>query len=153
VFLIGKAFPANWFGLIAGLLLAGVGAWRLIRGRHPRWVGMQVSFGELTWWSCLMSSAHGAGLMLLPVFLVGGGTWCDGASVYAGSQAASFGGIALMGVGLHALLQFVVATIVAWLVYDIVGLAILRKSWFNADLIWSLSLLLTGVFMLAMRAG
>jgi hypothetical protein len=152
-FLIGKVFPANWFGLMAGLLLAGVGAWRLIRGRHPRWVGMRVSFRELTWWSCLMTSAHGAGLMLLPVFLVGGGTWCGSASAFAGTGAASFGGAALMGVGLHSLLQFVVATIVAWLVYDIVGLAILRKSWFNADLVWSLSLLLTGVFMIAMRAG
>jgi hypothetical protein len=51
----------------------------------------------------------------------------------------------------HSLSQFVVAGIIAWLVYDIVGLTILRKSWFNADLVWSCSLILAGLLMLTFR--
>jgi hypothetical protein len=55
-FLAGQYVSATWFGLAAGVSLALVGSWRLLRGRHPRWVGMRVSFKDLTWWSCLMAS-------------------------------------------------------------------------------------------------
>jgi len=74
-FLAGQYVSATWFGLAAGVSLALVGSWRLLRGRHPRWVGMRVNLKDLTWWLCLMASAHGAGLMLLPVFMIGGGAW------------------------------------------------------------------------------
>jgi hypothetical protein len=152
-FLVGRYISATWFGLAAGLSLAGLGSWRLLRGRHPRWVGMRVNFRELTWWSCLMASAHGAGLMLLPVFVNGGGAWCAVSSSSSLKSAVQFQGFynSIPGVCLHSLSQFVVAGIVAWLVYDIVGLAILRKSWFNADLVWSCSLILAGVLMLTFR--
>ena len=152
-FLVGRYISATWFGLAAGLSLAGLGSWRLLRGRHPRWVGMRVNFRELTWWSCLMASAHGAGLMLLPVFVNGGGAWCAVSSSSSLMSAVQFQGFynSIPGVCLHSLSQFVVAGIVAWLVYDIVGLAILRKSWFNADLVWSCSLILAGVLMLTFR--
>ena len=152
-FLVGRYISAAWFGLAAGLSLAGLGSWRLLRGRHPRWVGMRVNFRELTWWSCLMASAHGAGLMLLPVFVNGGGAWCGVSSSSSLKSAVQFQGFynSIPGVCLHSLSQFVVAGIVAWLVYDIVGLAILRKSWFNADLVWSCSLILAGVLMLTFR--
>ena|SRR5258706_8581150 len=50
--------------------LVAFGFYRLVRHRHPRWVGMQVGFGDLTAWSFLMASAHGAGLMILP-FVMG----------------------------------------------------------------------------------
>jgi hypothetical protein len=150
-FLLGQYISPTWFALAAALTLAGVGSWRLIRGRHPRWVGMQVSFRDLTWWSCLMSSAHGAGLMLLPVFLVGGGAWCSLSSSPGSQFAISLTGFynSIPGVCLHSVSQFVVAGVVAWLVYDIVGLAILRKSWFNVDLIWSCSLIFAGLLMLS----
>ena len=152
-FLLGRYISATWFGLAAALSLAGLGSWRLLRGRHPRWVGMRVNFRDLTWWSCLMASAHGAGLMLLPVFMIGGGAWCGVSSSSPLKPAVQFQGFynSIPGVCVHALSQFVVAGIVAWLVYDIVGLAILRKSWFNADLVWSWSLILAGVLMLMVR--
>src|SRR5258708_21153706 len=54
---------------IAAAVLIGFGVYRLVRARHPRWVGMRVGFRDLTLWSFLMASAHGAGLMLIPVFL------------------------------------------------------------------------------------
>jgi hypothetical protein len=149
-FLLGRYISATWFGLAAALLLAGLGSWRLLRGRHPRWVGMRVNFRDLTWWSCLMASAHGAGLMLLPVFVIGGGGWCGVSSASSLKSATSFPRFydSIPGVCVHSLSQFVVAGIVAWVVYDIVGLTILRKSWFNADLVWSCSLILAGLLML-----
>src|SRR5580700_5753420 len=121
-FLVGHYISTTWFALVAALALAGVGSWRLIRGRHPRWVGMRVSFRDLTWWSCLMASAHGAGLMLLPVFLSGGGAWCAlSSSPQSATSLAGFYNL-IPGVCLHSISQFVVAGIVAWLVYDIAGL-------------------------------
>ncbi|HEY4815189.1 MAG TPA: hypothetical protein VIH58_10955 [Chthoniobacterales bacterium] len=153
-FLAGQYVSATWFGLAAGVSLALLGSWRLLRGRHPRWVGMRVNFKDLTWWSCLMASAHGAGLMLLPVFMIGGGAWCGVSSSAPFKSATSFPGFynSIPVVCVHSAAQFAVAGIVAWLVYDIVGLAILRKSWFNADLVWSCSLILAGLLMLAFRA-
>jgi hypothetical protein len=140
-FLVGQYIPLTWLGLVAALFLAGLGSWRLLRGRHPRWVGMRVSFGDLIWWSCLMASAHGAGLMLLPVFMIGGGAWC-------GTSTSPNFYNSIPGICLHSVSQFVVAGVVAWFVYDVVGLAILRKSWFNADLVWSCSLIFAGLLML-----
>jgi hypothetical protein len=152
-FLVGHYISTTWFALGAALALAGLGSWRLVRGRHPRWVGMRVNFRDLTWWSCLMASAHGAGLMLLPVFLAGGGAWCSLSTASSSKSAAPFAGFynSIPAVCLHSLSQFVVAGIVAWLVYDIVGLAVLRKTWFNADLVWSCSLIFGGLLMLTFQ--
>jgi len=152
-FLVGQYVPLAWFGLVAAFSLAGLGSWRLIRGRHPRWVGMRVSFRDLTWWSCLMSSAHGAGLMLLPVFLMGRSAWCSAASASTFKSAISLSSFynSILGICLHSVSQFVVAGVVAWLIYDVVGLTILRKSWFNVDLIWSGSLILAGLMILTFR--
>jgi hypothetical protein len=114
-FLLGRYISATWFGLAAALSLAGLGSWRLLRGRHPRWVGMRVNFRDLTWWSCLMASAHGAGLMLLPVFVIGGGAWCGVSSASSLKSATEFQGFynSIPGVCVHSLSQFVVAGIVA----------------------------------------
>src|SRR5438874_310568 len=55
---------------LAGAVLVGFGAWKLVRlGRHPKWVGFRLSKRELAGWSFLMSSAHGAGLMVMPLLL------------------------------------------------------------------------------------
>jgi hypothetical protein len=151
--LAGQYLPVTWLGVAGALFLAGLGSWRLLRGRHPRWVGMRVGFRDLTWWSCLMTSAHGAGLMLLPVFMLGGGAWCSASTspgLKSGTPFPSFYN-SIPGICVHSVSQFVVAGIVAWLVYDVVGLAILRKSWFNADLVWSFSLILAGLLMLTFR--
>ena len=149
-FLVGQYVSITWFSVASALVLIGMGSWRLLRGRHPRWVGMRVSLRDLTCWSCLVTSAHGAGLMLLPVFVLSGGAWCNFSAPAGVASGASLGhfGVPVYGVCLHSISQLIVAGLVAWLVYDIVGLAFVRKSWFNADLVWSFSLIFAGLLLL-----
>ncbi|MBV8814214.1 MAG: hypothetical protein JO271_06975 [Verrucomicrobia bacterium] len=149
-FLVGRYVQPAVFTITAGLGLVCLGSWRLLRGRHPRWVGMRVGFRDLAWWSCLMATAHGAGLMLLPIFLLGNPGWC-GATSGSGRDPGLMEGFckSVPGICLHSASQFIVAGLVAWLVYDILGVAILRRSWFNADLVWSFSLILGGLVILS----
>jgi hypothetical protein len=113
-----------------------LGVYKLTRSRHFRWGGMQVGFRELTIWSFLMASAHGAGLMVLPVVLVG-----PHVHHHAVPQGAANGVWATL---IHTLGYFSMTTLVALLVYQRFGLAMLRRSWFNLDLIWAIALVVTG---------
>src|SRR6266436_2338223 len=63
------SLPHRALKIAAAAILFGFGLYRLLRSRHPNWVGMRVGFGDLTVWSFVMASAHGAGLMLVPFFL------------------------------------------------------------------------------------
>jgi hypothetical protein len=139
--------PEFLLHLLCALILFGFGLYRLLRSRHPRWVGMRVSFWDLTVWSFLMASAHGAGLMLVPLLL----QWP--AAEYAHARlihTLSPQGIAvslrllLAAVGVHTLSMLVVTAAVAVLVYEKLGLALLRQAWFNVDLVWGLALLVAG---------
>ncbi len=116
------------------LLLAGL--WRL-RGRrtHPRWVGMRVGFRDLTLWSFLMSTAHGAGLMLIPVLLRMNAA--DGAHHHTGD---ALGPPALV-LAVHTAAVFAVMAVIALVVYRLLGLAFLRRGWFNVDLVWAVALI------------
>lgn len=137
----------RWF-CAAGL--AGFGVYRLLRTRHPRWVGMRVGFWDLTVWSFLMASAHGAGLMLVPVLL----QWpaSDSAHVQL-LQRLIPPGMALStawlcaAVAVHTLGMFVVTAAVAILVYEKLGLQLLRQSWFNLDRLWAGALLIASAFL------
>lgn len=124
---------------VAGVLV-GLGMYKLIRPRHFRWGGMQVGFRELTIWSFLMASAHGAGLMVLPVVLAG-----PHAHHHTANQGAASGVSATL---IHTLGYFTVTAVVALLVYQKFGLAMLRRSWFNLDLIWAIALVVTGFIAL-----
>lgn len=149
-----------------GLILFG--AFKFFRSRHPRWVGMRVSFKDLVAWSFLMASAHGAGLMLVPVLLgwaagdVAQGDHAGMAHVdHAGHGAqhaehlahAGFVGatpiLALLATAVHTLGYLAVTGIIAVVVYQKVGLAILRKAWFNLDIVWSLALVMAGIATVA----
>ena len=66
---LGMALPLAAIRYSVAAILVGLGIFCLVRHRHPRWVRMQVGFRDLTVWSFLMASAHGAGLMVLPVLL------------------------------------------------------------------------------------
>lgn len=138
----------------AGILF-GVGIYRLIRARHPRWVGMRVNFRDLMLWSFLMASAHGAGLMLIPI-LIG---WSYEDLGNPGVHAAHMHGRHLSAedmeifaepltwvaaVGVHTMGHLAVATLVALLVYEKLGLALLRRAWFNLDLLWVITLMISG---------
>jgi hypothetical protein len=71
VYIVGAVVPSRWLQVGGAATLLIIAIWKLWRARHPNWVGMRVSFWDLTTWSWLMASAHGAGLMVVPVLLVG----------------------------------------------------------------------------------
>jgi hypothetical protein len=143
---LGMALPLLVIRYSVAVLLVGLGIYGLIRHRHPRWVRMQVGFRDLTVWSFLMASAHGAGLMVLPVLL-------GSSTVEAADQIAAHHHMAAVASPLAAILATVVHTtaylsvtgLIAWVVYRKFGLALLRKTWFNFDLVWGGALVATGL--------
>jgi hypothetical protein len=144
-----RTLPQPAVRVTAALLLIGFGAYRLVRGRHPRWVGMRVGFGGLILWGFLMASAHGAGLMLLPFVLPASPMSMD-ASMPMPMPPASVGiGMGVLIVAVHSLGYLLVMTVVALVVYRRFGLKLLRTAWFNVDLVWAVALIVTGMFALA----
>lgn len=133
--------PETSLRWIAAATIGGFGLFRLWRRKHLTWVGMRVGFGDLVLWSFLMATAHGAGLMLAPVIL--GNAIC-GTDL---SFASPLGGVTAVAV--HTATHLLVATILAWLVFEIVGVRALRQAWFNIDRVWIGALLLTAVLVAA----
>ena len=147
--LLGRALPAANLRYPVAAVLLGLGMYWLVRHRHPRWVRMQVGFRDLTVWSFLMASAHGAGLMVLPVLL--GSSAVQAADHMPGhnhTSAAASPLAALVATGVHTIAYLAVTGLVAWVVYQSLGLALLRKAWFNLDIVWAAALLVTGVVTL-----
>jgi hypothetical protein len=95
----------------------------------------------LALWSFLMASAHGAGLMVAPVFLKMTAMAAAGRHHMAGSTLAA----AVFATGLHTLSYLVVTALAAALVFEKLGLGLLRKAWFNLDYVWAAALLTTGL--------
>jgi hypothetical protein len=160
VSLAQAAVPLEWLRWPIGAGLVLFGGYKLVRMRHPKWVGMKVSFRDLVTWSFLMASAHGAGLMLVPVLL----GWSAGDHHHAGHEAGAAGGggehaehasviaavgqgplLALLATAVHTLGYLVVMLVCAVVVYEWVGLAILRKAWLNLDGVWAVALVITGI--------
>lgn len=133
--------------LVAGMVLIGWGLyhWRF-GARHRTRVGMQTGLMGLGLWSFLMATAHGAGLMLVPVLLPMSHTMVSGGHLSPADSVA----LALAAVSVHTLAMLATTGIVALLVYDWVGLAILRRGWVNLDLLWTLALIGVGLFLLIM---
>jgi hypothetical protein len=127
-----------------GLVLLALGASRFVRHRHPRWAAMRVRMARLTLWSFLMASAHGAGLMVVPVFA----GMSTSEQLACHHPAAPTIGNALLATGVHGLGYVLVTAMVAMLVFEKVGVGILRTAWLNIDLVWALALVGTGVFTL-----
>jgi hypothetical protein len=130
----------------AGLLI-GFGIFRLVRSRHPRFGGMQVNARELATWSFLMASAHGAGLMVLPLVM---GDRPMGSHTHHMAQASAIGLSQVEWSGVLAALvhtagYLLVTALIAVIVYERVGLRFLRTAWVNLDLVWAVALVLTGV--------
>jgi hypothetical protein len=153
---LGTVVPAEALRWIVGGALVTLGGVRLVRHRHPRCGGMQVGFRELTAWSFLMASAHGAGLMVLP--LIVGAT--DGAAhphahathlmtaSLAPALPASPLALGLQATALHTAGYLLVTGLLAVLVYRKLGLRMLRTVWINLDLIWGGALVVTGAVAL-----
>jgi hypothetical protein len=127
----------------AGLI--GYGVYLFVRRRHLRWVGMNLRPRELVLWSFLMSTAHGAGLMLVPVLLSPGLHPAQPTTALAIGWGDSLPS-SLAAVGIHSAGMFAMMAGVALLVYDHVGLGVLRRGWINLDRVWALVLVAAGLF-------
>ena len=148
---VGMALPPEAIRYPLAALLFGLGAYSLARHYHPRWVRMKVGFRDLTVWSFLMASAHGAGLMVVPVLL--GSSTVEAADQMAGHHHMSAGVSplqALLATAVHTAAYLAATGLIAWVVYSRVGLAMLRKAWLNFDLVWAIALVATGVATLVM---
>jgi hypothetical protein len=145
--------PMNILKWGVALFLFALGIYRLFRASHPRGAGMRVGCRDLFVWSFLMASAHGAGLMLLPVLMaqpISGMThsMAGGTSVIPSSLSASAIGFAVL---IHTASMLAVAGILAiafFETYEKVGLRLLRHTWLNFDLLWAIALLVAGFVVL-----
>ena len=137
----------------AATALIAFGLFRFVKPRaHPRWTTMRVTPRELTWWSFLMSSAHGAGLMVAPVLLGAGGA--ESAEAHAGHVHDGSGptmGLAdaALAITVHVGAMLAVMAVVALVVYEKLGLTFLRKAWVNSDQFWAGAFVVAGVVTLA----
>ena len=149
--LLGMALPLTAIRYSVAAILIGLGIYCLVGHWHPRWVRMQVGFRDLIVWSFLMASAHGAGLMVLPVLL--GSSTVAAADQMAGHHhmTAAIGPIAgMLATVVHTAAYLAVTGLLAWVVYRKLGLAVLRKAWFNFNLVWGAALVATGLFTILM---
>ena len=165
LWVLQASLPERPLRFCAAAFLFGFGLYRIVRGRHPKWVGMRVGFRDLTLWSFLMASAHGAGLMLMPILI----DWPEGELTEADAHMEHGGGIGsamelaprhegflseltfgLEVVGVHTAGHLLVAGLIAVLVYEKLGLALLSRAWFNLDLLWAAVLMLSGVLILVL---
>ena len=152
VTLTGSVLTSRVVSIAGGVVLVGFGLWRLLSKRHFRWVGMRLSLWQLAGWSFLMSSAHGAGLMLVPVLTHGSiavpHAHAHGISGGAGAAVSAAVFVTLV----HTFAMFVVAGTIAVLVYEVVGLAVLRRAWFDLDRLWAAALIAAGATTLLITA-
>ena len=138
----GVVMPTAAIRWPVAAILVAVGVRRLFRHRHPRWGGMRISSSGLTVWSFLVATAHGAGLMVLPVWLrMSTSAAAAHAQHLPGSHDVTTG---LAATAVHSASYLLVTAAVAWIVFDRLGVAMLRKAWINLDLIWAVALIVTG---------
>ncbi len=136
----------------ASLLVIGFGIFRFVNRRHPR-VLARIRPTQLGLWSFAVAIAHGAGLMLIPIYL----GLCRAADLDKGHEAAG----ALINADLamavlvsvvHSVAMIAAGGFLAWLVYRYLGLKFVSRSWFNLDATWAFSLVLVGALSLAISA-
>ena len=157
----GFIVPLTALKIIGAALVIGLGVFKLARPlSHPRWVRLRVGFRALTAWSFLMSAAHGAGLMLVPVLftlpLIGVSPddidlreleHIEYMSLGAPPSLATLVS-QLTAVAIHTVAMFSVMALSAVVIFEKVGLAILRRAWFNVDRLWAISLTVSGAVTL-----
>src|SRR5215208_3512005 len=165
VFVSAHYISTPMLEITTALILIGFGIYKFFNYyRHPRWVAMQVGMRDLTWWSFLMSTAHGAGLMIAPLILTMA-LPCVDADMSSMAMAGdhnhmAHAGVAMgadlgivLGILMHTLAMLAVMALVAWFVYKRFGLKILRSHWINFDLIWAAALIIAGAVALLGSVG
>jgi hypothetical protein len=153
---LGRIAPLGVLRWVVAVALLVVGVDGLRRHRHVQLRGMRVSGRELATWSFLMASAHGAGLMVLP-FVLGTAAPAPMAHHHAMSQVTSTHGVTLAGIGdvdaiaiaaplVHTIGYLVATIVLALVVYEKLGVRVLRRAWINFDLIWGGAMVAAAVF-------
>jgi hypothetical protein len=132
----------------ASILVIGFGIFRLVNRRHPR-VLARIRPTQLAIWSFAVAIAHGAGLMLVPIYL----GLCRTADLNRGHDAAGALinanlGMAILVSVVHSVAMLAIGGLLAWLVYRYLGLKFVSRSWFNLDKTWAFSLILVGALSL-----
>ena len=135
----------------ASLLVIGFGVFLLVNRRHPRALA-RIRPTQLALWSFAVAIAHGAGLMLVPIYL----GLCRAADLGNGHEAAgalinSNLGMAVVASAVHSLAMIAAGGFLAWLVYRHLGLKFVSQSWFNLNATWAFSLILVGALSLAVN--
>jgi hypothetical protein len=144
--LIRIVLPLGYVQIVVAIALISLGVFRLLRRKHFAWGGMQVGFRDLTFWSFLMASAHGAGLMVLPIVLhaPSSNVLPSGHEHHMDMAAGAGAWTGIAATLIHTLGYLSVTALTALLVYRKFGLSLLRKGWFNLDLVWAVALIVTG---------
>jgi hypothetical protein len=134
----------------AGLLLVLFGVYKLVSQRHPRFLA-RIGPSHLIVWSFLMATAHGAGLMLVPVVLGLGGHAHGAHGGHAALLELARGELipTLIAATIHTVAMVLTGGAIAWVVYRYLGLGLLRRSWLNLDLLWAILLIVVGALALA----
>lgn len=128
----------------AGLAVLLFGAFKLLKRRHPRLLA-RIPPTRLAWWSFLMATAHGAGLMLVPFMLgICMAPETAGHAALMNTLAQAKLGTAMLVAAVHTLANVVAGICMAWIVYRYLGLRFLRRAWLNLDAVWGASLVLAG---------
>ena len=141
----GAVLSASALRWVVGAALLIFGVQRLFRHRHPRWASMRVGFNGLTLWSFLMASAHGAGLMVVPIFLGMTDSPAPAHACHAAGAATSTMWASILATALHAAGYLAITAIVAVVVFEKFGVGLLRKAWLNLDAVWAASLMTAGM--------
>ena len=142
--------PMDTLRILVASMLTMLGLYRLWRHRHPRYGGMEVGFRDLSVWSFLMASAHGAGFMVVPFVMSAPPMLSAAGHEHLHHMVAATSGAVdgAMAVAIHTLSYLVTMTVAAWVVYRKLGLSLLRKAWLNVDWVWAGALVLTGLVVL-----
>lgn len=132
--------------IAAALLVIAMGIYLLINRRHPR-ILARIHPAKLALWSFLAAMAHGAGLMLVPIFLGICATLPETADGYAvQALIQSNVSIGIIVAASHTIAMTVAGAVLAVVIYRWLGLKFLSSTWFNLDLVWALSLIIVGGF-------
>jgi hypothetical protein len=146
--LLGMVLPLGFLKAIAAIALGAFGIFHLTRHRHPRWGGMRVGARDLTIWSFLMASAHGAGLMVVPLVLGAAAPEHEHAEHMLRAGLGAMDSAGLTATLVHTAGYLLVTGILAVLVYEKLGLRLLRTAWINLNTIWAAALILTAAMTL-----
>lgn len=144
---LGLVVPLHLIRASLGIALLVFGGYRLFRQRHPQYGGLRMGPRQLTIWSFLMASAHGAGLMVVP-FVLGRRRTPASPTLELPGAIASDPEIAAVATLIHTAAYLTVTALAAGAVFRYLGVAWLRRGWVNLDYLWGAALIGTGAFTL-----